>query len=238
MENPQPAQVGLPAELADGKVEAIVARTLKELGLGENRSRRILETGLHPAAEFTAWAGIILPGTNLWVDLLLEASAGDLEKLCKKSLRRAGRELEAPGVLAETHTILSAALKTRIQTRDGNAFAPLLSRVRPTQTPERPLPRILNHRSHVFAFDDCSLGLTLVASECPPRRMDPKQLQPLDILAEPVFIPGMAGVPLFTPGAVLNTRHIERLAAMALDGGDGLQVSVFQLSEIARYFYH
>jgi hypothetical protein len=48
----------------------------------------------------------------------------------------------------------------------------------------------------------------------------------------------MAGVPLFTPGAVLNTRHIERLAAMALDGGDGLQVSVFQLSEIARYFYH
>jgi hypothetical protein len=206
------------------------------LGLGETRGKLVTQPSAYQAAPFTAWAGIILPKENIWIDLLLEASADEMEKLCEKSLHRAGRGEEVQGVLAETQTILSAALKAAILTKGGKVLAPLLSRVRFTQTIERSMPLIPNHRSHVFTFGDCSLGLTLVVNQCRPQRKEPEQLHPLDILAEPVFHSQMPEVPLFNQGAILNERYIERLAAMALDETNGLLVPVFEPSEIAQYF--
>jgi DNA-binding response OmpR family regulator len=232
----QPAQPGVATELTDREIEAIVGRTLSELGLGETRAQLVTQPGPYKAAPFTAWAGLILPKENVWIDLLLEASAEEMDKLCEKSLHRAGRGKEVQGVLAETQTILSAALKTAIQTKGGKVLAPLLSRVRFTQSFERPMPSIPNRRSHSFTFGDCSLGLTIVVNQCRPRRKEPEELRPLDILAEPVFNSKMPEVPLANQGEILNERYIERLAVMALDETQGLLVPVFEPSEIAHYF--
>jgi sigma-B regulation protein RsbU (phosphoserine phosphatase) len=231
-----PTVAGIPTALTDSEIEGVVVQTLTELGLGETNGRLVAQSGPYIAAPFTAWVGIILPKEHIWMDLLLEASRAEMEKLCEKSLHRAGNGEELQGVLAETQTILCAALKSAIQTKGGKVLAPLLSRVRFTQTVERTMPLIPDRRSYAFNFGDCSLGLTLVINQCRPRRKEPEQLRPLDILAEPVFLSGMPGMPLFGQGTILNQRYIERLATMALDETNGILVTVFEPSEIARYF--
>jgi hypothetical protein len=229
-------QPHLTARLTDVEIQGIVLRKLEELGLGEPRAELVTREGPYRPAPFTAWAGIVFPTEHIWIDLLLEADRPEMEELCAKSLHRSGRGLELQGVLAETHTILSAAVKTAIQSKGYKVLSPLLSRVRFTQTLENPLPEIPKRQSHTFTFGDCSLGLTVVVSQCRFRRKEVGQLSPLDILAEPVFLSDMPDVPLLNHGAVLNERYIERLAIMALDDQTGLLVPVFEPSELARYF--
>jgi CheY-like chemotaxis protein len=224
-------------ELSEREIDGIVVRTLSELGLGEAEVKSAPMLQPEQPALLTAWAGLILVKDQIWVDLLLEASDAEVAKICERTLRRQpGHEEGRPEVLAETHTILSGALKAAIQAKGGRVLAPLLSRVRFNDTTEPVPPLDTSRRSHLFSFGDCSLRLTVVPSRCAPRRKGPEQLHPLDVLAEPLFLPEMPDVPLFNQGALLNEHYIERLASLGAGRKGELTVPVFEPSGLAEFF--
>ena len=218
-------------ELTDHEMDAIVVRTLSELGLGEAEARPA------PPARLTAWASLILVKDQIWVDLLLEASGAEVARICERALRRQpGHEEERREILAETHTILSTALKAALQAKGGRVLAPLLSRVR-AHDATNPLPPVgRSGRSRVFSLGDFSLRLTVVPSHCAPREKGPAQLHPLDVLAAPLFLPKMPDLPLFKEGVLLNEHYIKRLATLEAPRAAGLTVPVFEPSELAEYF--
>ncbi len=223
-------------ELCGLDFPAILARALFESGFNTAKPVPVLTPAACNSAPLMAWAGIVLVSQQLWLDFLLEAGNDAAAGLCQKSLHRPGQARELPAVLAETQTILSAALKTALQADAGAAFAPLLSRVRAADksSPALPIPeRCLTHR---FDLGESSLALTVFISECPPRKKRPEQLLPLDTLAEAVFMPDVPTIPLLKEGTALTPRHIQRIANLATAYNDEISVPVFTPSPLAEFF--
>lgn len=229
--------VGLLIGLTGSEIEAVVARTFSELRLGDTKAARVQRSDSYCAAPVTAWAGMILVNEQIWVDLLLEASTTTIALICEKTLRRqphSDRELR--GVLAEAHTILSAAIKAAVQAKGLTVLTPLLSRTRIFESTDVKLAVSENRHSHVFSFGNHSLGLTVVYNPCHPIHKTAGQLHSMDILAEPIFPAEMHDLPLLNRGAVLNQRYIDRLSSIEPTNDANMTVSIFELSKLAKYF--
>jgi DNA-binding response OmpR family regulator len=225
-----------PSELTDREIELIVQNTLTELGLTEARLITAPGSAARNSAPYTAWAGLILPQKQLWIDVLLEATDDQVARICQKTLRRPGQPAELPRVLAETHTILSTALKAAIQAKGGEVHAPLLSRVRIAGDAPAPAPTALHSRSLVFTVAESPLKLTMVVTPCKTQQKRPDQIDPLDTLAKPVFMPDLPGMPLLMEGIAMHPRHIQRLANLVTAYHQDFSVPVFTPSPLAEFY--
>jgi CheY-like chemotaxis protein len=224
------------AGLSDRDITQVLARTLSDIGLDTANARPEADTVLTHSFAYTAWAGFILVNKKLWIDALLEATAEQMADLCNEFFHRPGQPGKSPDVLAEVQTILSAALKAAVQDRGAEVMAPLLSRVQAGGTVPKPPPIPGNRRCFLFDVAGSPLRLTIMATDCPSVQKRIEQLQPLDTLARPIFMPNLPAVPLLTEGVSMNHRHIERLSNLASASQQKLSVPVFAPSPLAAYY--
>jgi CheY-like chemotaxis protein len=227
--------VWLPVELSSEETDVIMQQVLAELGFGPARLADAVVRADYHAADYTAWAGLILEREQVWIDLLLEVNASMMSTLFERSLgRRPHSEHERVNLLAETHTIISAAFKAFLVGKGAQVMNPILSQVMPTKDREVPVPS--RREPHRYELAGGMIGLTIVRNECLLRIKPPVRLRNSDIMANSLSSPSVSEMALLSKGTVLTYRVIEKLAALEADGEERLSVPVFSTSRLAEYF--
>jgi CheY-like chemotaxis protein len=220
-------------------IDEVMARALGELSLEIVEGSVVPAKTPHRPTAFTAWAGLLIVKAQLWIDLLLEIDHEAATAFYEQALRRRpATDREILGFLAETHTIVSAALKAALQARGGEIITPILSHAMRTDRLEKPAPPVARDReTHTYTLDGFALRLTLVRQPCLMRVKMPNLLNAADILAEPYPSAAVSKIPLINQGVVLNDWYIEKLIAWADKEMKSQPVHVFQPSPLAKYFH-
>lgn len=235
---PETVAQQLPGTISSEKVDAIMVRTIGELGLGKASPAQIDHGDTHHAAAFTAWGGVILIKDQVWVDFLLELDAAAASTIFQKILKRVpGSDRETLDFLAETHGIICAAFRAELGAKGGEVLSPLLSKaLRTGEAHHRVLPVPKDRETRTYAMPGCAVRLTIVRNTGCVELKTAGQLHDADILAEPFPPPEVSDIPLLSTGMVLNDRFIEKLSTMAGSELKTLLVPVLQLSPVASYF--
>lgn len=227
-----------PGAMSAEKVNAIMVRTIGELGLGKASPAQIDQGDTHHAAAFTAWGGLIMLKEQVWIDFLLELDGPAAGTIFQKMLKRVpASDREVLDFLAETHTIVCAAFRAELQAKNAEVLAPLLSKaLRTGDAHHRVLPVPRDRETFTYAMAGCALRLTIVRRSGCVELKTAGQLHDADILAEPFPPPEVSDIPLLSTGMVLNDRFIEKLSVLAESELKTLLVPVLQLSPVAAYF--
>lgn len=223
------------AELTPAESNTIMQGVIAELGFGKIGVIATVDDDAYGAADFTAWAGMILEREQVWVDLLLEVDSSAMAMIFEQTLgRRPNSDQERENFLAETHTIVTAAFKSALLAKGAQVMTPILSRVMRTKDRSVPLPDKFEKHRYVLAGG--SIGLSVIRQECLLRQKSTQRLRNTDIMAEAYPPPSAEEVPLLSKGTVLTYRFIEKLVALEEDGDERLAVPVFSTSRLAEYF--
>lgn len=233
--NARPAASAATPHIGAAEIDAILQRALADIGLPG--AQPITNEPGERKPGFTAWAGMILSGENVWADLIIELDAGAAALVFEKALnRRASSDQETCGLLAETHTIISSAFKAELQGRGADVLGFGLSRaVRTERLRTRvPLPEACTSRT--YRINDSSVTFTVAYHDCPVVMKEPEFLKAFEVLAEGYPPPEVEAVPLLHRGAVLNERFIGKLVAFQQAEAQRHPVPVFVPSPIAALF--
>jgi sigma-B regulation protein RsbU (phosphoserine phosphatase) len=227
-----------PGVMTVERVDAVMVRTIAQLGLGKAVPSQIEQSEIFHATAFTTWGGLILLKEQIWMDLLLELDGPAAGMVFQKMLARApASDLELLDFLAETHTIICAAFRAELQAKGAEVISPLLSRaLRTGEAHHRLVPVPKDRETHTYAMSGCAIRLTITRRSGCIELKTAGQLHTADILAEPFPPPEVSDIPLLSQGMVLNDRFIEKLSVMAESELKTLLVPVLQLSPIAAYF--
>lgn len=230
------------AKLGPGgeRIDAIMIRSISDLGLGRAVKAQIDHGNVHRPLAFTAWAGMVYLKEQVWVDLLLEVDAAAAGAMFQKMLKRTtASHRETLDFLAETQTIISAAFRNEAQSRGGDAITPILSRaLRTGEAHHRIMPVPPERETHTYALQGYAVRLTVVRRPDCIELKTAGQLSEADILAEPFPPPEVSDLPLLSQGVVLSDRFIEKLSSMAESELKTLLVPVIRASPLANYFMH
>jgi len=230
-EKPEIPLVDLTSEESNTIMQGVIA----ELGFGKIGVIATVDNDAYTAADFTAWAGMILEREQVWIDLLLEVDSSAMAMIFEQTLgRRPNTDQERENFLAETHTIVSAAFKSALLAKGAQVMTPILSRVMHTKDRSVPLPT--TYEKHRYVLAGGSIGLSVVRQECLLREKSTQRLRNTDITAEAYPPPSVNEMPLLSKGTVLTYRFIEKLVALEEDGDERLSVPVFSTSRLAQYF--
>jgi CheY-like chemotaxis protein len=236
-----PAEPSSPTPVAGPtleRIDAIMVRTIGDLGLGKAAVAQIEAPPTHRAAAFTSWAGLVFTKEQVWVDLLLEVDQQAAAIMFQRMLKRVpGSVRETLDFLAETHTIFSAAFKADFQAKGVEIITPILSRaLRTGEAHHRVLPVPAERETRTYALPGFAIRLTIVRHPGCVEMKTAGQLGEQDILAEPFPPPEVSDLPLLSQGVILSERFIEKLSALAESELKTLLVPVFQVTPLAAYF--
>jgi hypothetical protein len=225
----------MPVDLSGEEIDISMQQIVAEMGFGQIKIVDAADSGEYRAADYTAWAGLILEREQVWVDVLLEVNTAMMTLMFEQSLgRRPQSEQERENLLAETHTIISSAFKSVLIGKGAQVMTPILSRV--MQTKDRRVPVTTNRERHRYELAGGAIGLTVVRNECLLKNKSTQRLRNTDIMAEAYPPSSVHDMPLFNKGTVLTYRFIEKLVAMEEDDEQKLSVPVFSISTLATYF--
>lgn len=220
------------------RIDAVMLRTIADLGLGKAVVAAIEPTPTHRAAAFTSWAGLVFTKEQVWVDLLVEVDQTAAATMFQRTLKRVPASTrETLDFLAETHTIISAAFKADFQAKGVEIITPILSRaLRTGEAHHRVLPVPPDRETRTYALPGFAIRATIVRHPGCVEMKTAGQLGESDILAEPFPPPEVSDLPLLSQGVILSERFIEKLSSLAESELKTLLVPVFQVTPLAAYF--
>lgn len=224
-----------PVLLTREEADIIMQGVLTEMGFPQFGMVAAASDGKYQPAEYTAWAGLVMEREGIWMDLLLEVDSAAMAMIFEKTLGRRPKTIEEKtGVLAETHTIVSAAFKAALIERGAPVMTPLLSKVLDTKDRDVPVPHDIER--HRYALAGGTIGLTIARHDCPVKMKSTFQLKHTDIMAEAYPSTSVNDVALLNKGTILTPRFIDKLIALEESEGTRLSVPVFSAPLLAGYF--
>ena len=224
-----------PVDLSAAEIDIIMQQVVAELGFGTVGDITNVNSDKYHAAEFTAWAGMILEREQVWIDLLLEVDDAALAMIFEQTLGRRPESIqERENFLAETHTIFSSAYKSALINKGATVMSPILSRA--LRTKDRSVPVPAKCEKHRYVLAGGSIGLTVVRHECLLKKKSTQRLRNSDIMAEAYPPTSVNEMPLLNKGTMLTYRFIEKLVALEEGQEERLIVPVFSTSSLAMYF--
>jgi CheY-like chemotaxis protein len=218
-------------------INDMLARALAEIGLGNAQAALRAPSEPPSHAMFTAWAPLVLPREEVWVDLLLEADDSAAVAKFESLLGRIPvSERELLDFLAEAFNLLCTAMRGYLLEQGFTALLPIISRsIRTSSLTLRPASaaQTSRHRLTLSAFQ---LEVTAIRHAAPVVTKTLGELRELDLLAENLASPTANEVILLNQGVVLNSRYIEKLVSMAEGDKRNLRLPVIQPSALAEFF--
>lgn len=228
-----------PIWFAAGEIQDLVPRALTELGLSAHST--IAEPGEHATgvASFIAWAGFLDSEHDRWIDLVIEMEPAAAALVHERALRRKPQtSAEICSFLAETQTVIAAALKSALAAKGCGVGSPLLSRAQQRDLWEPALRIPAESETYRFDLDGVSLDLAVVCYPCAPRGRSPWDLRVHEVLAAPYpSVPAHAGAAVGERGAALTEHLVKQIANCADRLPQDEDVSVYELSPIAQRFF-
>jgi len=228
-----------PIWFAAGEIQSLVPRALTELGLSAHST--VAPPGEHATgvASFLTWAGFLDLEHDRWIDLVLEFDPAAAAIVYERALRRRPQTpAEICSFLAETQTVIAAALKSALFGKGCNVIAPLLTRAHQRDLWDPALRIPAESELYRFDLDGVFLDLAVTCYLCAPRPRSPWDLRLHEIIAAPYPAarpPGIA--PVAERGTAISEHLVKQVANYADRMPQEENVSVFELSPIAQRFH-
>lgn len=228
-----------PVWFAAGEIQHLVPRALTELGLSAHSTVAPPGERATGVAAFIAWAGFLDLEHDRWIDLVVEFDPKAAATVYERALRRKpATPAEICSFLAETQTVIAAALKSALSGKGCHVSAPLLTRAQQRDLWEPALRIPAESELFRFALDGVFLDLAVVCYPCAPRARSPWDLRRNEIVA--ATYPGTPanGTPAVAErGAMLTDLLMRQIADCADRMPQEENVSVYELSPIAQRFH-
>ena len=229
-----------PIWFAAGEIQHLVPRALTELGLSAHSTLAASGERATGVASFTSWAGFLDLEHHRWIDLVVEIDPNAAAIVYERALRRRPQTpAEICGFLAETQTVIAAALKAALVGKGCEVTAPLLTRAeqRDLWAPALRIPA--ESECYCFDLDGVQLDLAIVCFPCDPRARSPWDLRLHEVVAEPYPAAQPPGTPLIAERGTVVTEHLARQIADHADRAPQEEtVATYELSPIAQRFHH
>jgi len=229
-----------PTWFAAGEIQTLVPRALTELGLSANSTVAPPGERATGVASFITWAGFIDLEHSRWIDLVIEFDPKGAATVYERALRRKPQSpAEICSFLAETQTVIAAALKSALATKGCNVSAPLLTRAHQRDLWDPALRIPAGSELFRFDLDGVFLDLAVICYPCSPTTRSPWDLHLHEILATPYPKGRAAGIPAIGERGITITEHLIKQIANCADRMPAEEkVEVFELSPIAQRFHH
>ncbi len=203
-----------PTDFSNQEIRFLLSATLLEMRLVLEAAK--LRTGADPlsfkSCEYCAWGALLLPGDNLWLDVLVAVKTSTLTTLFQKALvRKANSEVEHRYFLAEIARAIVMGFMRTLGRRGGGVFHPLMSRTVKVDSRNMIPPLPQDSRSYDLVIEGEDVQLILAQNDCPLLQLAPHSLRELDVLSQPFPSRAVSEVPMFMEGMVLTPRFIEKL---------------------------
>jgi CheY-like chemotaxis protein len=228
-----------PIWFAAGEIQDLVPRALTELGLSAHSTISAPGERATGVASFIAWAGFLDLEHDRWIDLVVEMEPAAAALVYERALRRKPQTgAEICSFLAETQTVISAALKSALCAKGCGVIAPLLTRAQQRDLWEPALRIPAESEVYRFDLDGVALDLAVVCYPCIPRPRSPWDLRHNEVLAAPYPAGRSPGTPpVAERGAALSEHLVKQIANCADRMAQEENVSVHELSPIAQRFF-
>jgi CheY-like chemotaxis protein len=229
-----------PNWFAAGEIQNLVPRALTELGLSAHSAIAPPGERASGVASFLTWAGFLDLDHSRWIDLVIEFDPKAAATVYERALRRKPQTpAEICSFLAETQTVVAAALRSALASKGCNVGAPLLTRAhqRDLWAPALRIPA----GSELYRFDlnGVFMDLAVTCYPCTATARSPWELHLHEILAAPYPGDRPAGMtPIGERGIAITESLIKQIADCADRLPEEENVYVFELSPIAQRFHH
>ena len=229
-----------PIWFAAGEIQNLVPRALTELGLSAHSAIAPPGERASGVASFLTWAGFLDLDHSRWIDLVIEFDPKAAATVYERALRRKPQTpAEICSFLAETQTVVAAALRSALASKGCNVGAPLLTRAhqRDLWAPALRIPA----GSELYRFDlnGVFMDLAVTCYPCMATARSPWELHLHEILAAPYPGERPAGMtPIGERGIAITESLIKQIADCADHLPKEENVYVFELSPIAQRFHH
>jgi len=189
------------------------------------------------STEFCAWGGLLMPGIDLWLDLVILADAQPAEKLFEASLgRKPQNDQETSGFMAEMARMVSIGFGRMLTVRVGEVVHPLMTRGTRLWTLPAPVPLPYPLKSYDLLIENLPFRLSLSTEPCPKKLLSPEGVRVLDILAGPFPPREISPMPMFNAGVLMTPRFIEKMLTHDVAVQQGDCALIRRPTKFARYF--
>lgn len=240
---PAPADgVAHPAPKSDSgftthEIRFLLSATLMELRLVLERVERRADVVEPKLTNYGAWSPIMIPGQNVWLDLLLLAKGDAIGKLFAQSLGRPSNSMSENEVFfAELARVVGLGFVRTLNVRQAAATQPALSRTL-NFSGRSGLPALpLETRLYDLVIEGESVQLLLMFNEGACMQVSPSSLRESDILAEAYPPPSRTEVPIFKAGVAMTPRFIDKLVDQVDLEPSDWTLPIYRPSPLARLF--
>ena len=222
--------------LSTDEVAFRTVHALRELGLDATATRRSNDRKRPYRISYSAWVGFVLPDSECWVDLLLEADPLSVNTIFAQALQRPPNAAAGQVFVVEALTIIGSSLRAMLQGRGGEPLAAYLARGQRVDRTFQDLPVSEAATTYFFELAGAEIALTVCTHPCPVRPASPQALSKADLLADCFPPPDCSEVALFNRGTVLNEHYIEKLVAFGDTNEDCPPVKIYKPTPLARFF--
>ena len=139
-------------------------------------------------------------------------------------------------MLAEALNLMQNTIRGEFENQEIEVFTPLLPRAVRTEALDNLPASTRVPVPHLFATADMLIQFSLQIQPAVAVQKEVGNLNALDMLAESISSPDIAGVMLLNKGVMLNLRYIHKLTELAQQGSKGPPVSVLEPSRLTRFF--
>jgi len=233
---PEPPAAEAALGLAPDEVAFRTVHALRELGLDATATRRTNDRKRPYRISYSAWVGFVLPDSECWVDLLLEAYPLSVNTIFAQALQRPPNAAAGQVFVVEALTIIGSSLRAMLQGRGGEPLAAYLAHGQRVDRTFQDLPVSEAATTYFFELAGAEIALTVCTHPCPVRPASPQALSKADLLADCFPPPGCSEVALFNRGTVLNEHYIEKLVAFGDTNEECPPVKIYKPTALARFF--
>ncbi len=228
-----------PIWFAAGEIQHLVPRALTELGLSAHSTVAPPGERATGVASFITWAGFLDLEHNRWIDLVIEFDPNGAAIVYERALRRKPQSpAEICSFLAETQTVIAAALKSALSGKGCDVTSPLLTRAQQRDLWEPAIRIPAESERYRFDLDGVFLDLAVICYPCAPRPRSPWDLHLHEILAANYPTTRAPGTPVVAErGAPITEHLIKQIAHCADRMPQEENVAVYELSPIAQRFH-
>ncbi|MFT3780837.1 MAG: response regulator transcription factor [Nibricoccus sp.] len=226
-----------PTELGDHEVRYMLSIALLELRLALQGVTPRSRAPEFRNSNFSAWAGLLMPEHDTWMDVILVGDEHPTEELFQRSLGRVPQnEAEIISFMAELARMVAMGINRTLRVRVGEVVQPLMTQAMRYTVASQPIPLPEVARSYDLMIENLPFRAMMAIDNCPKRMVAPAAVHTLDILAGPFPPPEVSLVPMFNEGVVLTPRFIEKMLTHDVAAYHGECASIRRLTRVARYF--
>ena len=223
--------------LPASEVSRLLLKGLTALGVEGASPLDMATAPKAPRPTLTAWSPLVFINDGIWVDLKIEVDRAASRVLFQSMVKRAPvSDDEVLDMLAEALNLMQNTIRGEFENQEIEVFTPLLPRAVRTEALDNLPASTRVPVPHLFATADMLIQFSLQIQPAVAVQKEVGNLNALDMLAESISSPYIAGVVLLNKGVMLNLRYIHKLTELAQQGSKGPPVSVLEPSRLTRFF--